>query len=83
MAARRATITVAIDLARGSKEAHMVTIEKIAQQLGQEVTAAFEAKGYTVAKATVNTVLHYVRHNKTVVLIEAGKVAKRHLRRVG
>jgi len=76
MAARRATITLSIDLARGSKEAHMVTIEKIAKQLGVEAVSAFEARGYTVRKAAVNTMLHYVRHNKTQIVRKATRTLR-------
>lgn len=83
MSARRATITIVVDLTKGSKEAHMVSIEKITRELGVQATSLFEAKGYTVSQSTVNTVLHTVRHNKTVIIKAAGKVAKRHLRRVG
>lgn len=64
MTERRATITIDIDLAKYSKEAHMVTVQQIAKDLGAKAIEAFEAKGYTIRRASVNTMLHYVRHTQ-------------------
>lgn len=68
MADRRATITVDIDLTKGSKEAHMVTVQRIADACGAEIVSAFEERGYSVRRASVNTTLHYVRHSATTWL---------------
>lgn len=76
MAERRATIVLDIDLAKYSKEAHMVTVEKIAHDLGAIAVKAFEDRGYTVRRASVNTMLHYVRHSSRVWL---KRPLKRHL----
>lgn len=78
--ARRISITVDIDLARGSKEAHAVTIEKIANQIGRTATSLIENKGYTIEKAEVRTVLHYVRHELKTVLMNRN--VRRILRKV-
>lgn len=80
MAKRRATLVIDIDLARGSKEAHMVTVEKIANKVGQMAVEAFEARGYRVHEAKINTTLHYVRHSTTAWLKRA---SKRKIRLVG
>lgn len=74
MAERRITIDIAIDLARSSKEAHAVTIKKIADQIGEEAVKTFEARGYRVRAATVNTLMHYVRHDMTTVLRKARRL---------
>ena len=74
---RQAVITVVVDLKKYSKEAHMVTIEKLGLEVGEYARKAFEAKGYKIEAARVTTVLQYVRHSKTVA-VKAAK-ATRHL----
>lgn len=71
MASRTISILVNIDLAKGSKEAHAVTIKKIADAIGAQAVEAIEAKGYTVRAAHVETVLHYVRHEMRTQLKKA------------
>lgn len=68
MAERRIDFLVSIDLAKGSKEAHAVTIDKIAEQVGKFATERMETYGYGVRRATSTTTLHYVRHTLTHII---------------
>lgn len=77
---RQVVFTVVIDLAKGSKEAHMVTVERIGKELGATAMTLMNDKGYAVKAANVTTLLHYVRHNKTTVLKAVRKATT--LRRV-
>lgn len=79
MPERRITIEVSIDLARKSKNAHEVTIKKIAKELGGVAQGMMESNGYQVRQIKVRNLMHYVRHDNTVTIFRA---AKRHLKRV-
>lgn len=78
MAERRISMIVHIDLAKASKEAHAVTIEKLAKQVGTYAADLIEDHGYTIRKAHVETVMHYVRHE----LHSNIRTVKRALRKV-
>jgi hypothetical protein len=73
MADRRTTITIDIDLAKNSKEAHLVSIKQIVEDQAEQIVAAFERNGYDVRRASVNTTLHYVRHSVTTWLRRSSK----------
>lgn len=79
MAKRRISIIIDMDLAKGSKEAHAVTIKKIADIVGSDAVQAVRDKGYRVDAAQVRTVMHYVRHELTTTLV---KQTVRRLRKV-
>lgn len=68
MAERRVTISVDIDLARGSKEAYEPTIRRLADDVGAHVLDVFERNGFRVRAAKVNTLMHYVRHDMSTIL---------------
>jgi hypothetical protein len=71
---RRVTITLDIDLAKYSKEAHMVTVQKIADALGAHAVSLFEDTGYKVHSASASTMMHYVRHTSRTMLRRAKKL---------
>jgi len=81
MAQRRIELKVIIDLAKGSKEAHEVTIKKIAEEVGWTAVTLMEKKGYSIRQAHISHLLHYVRHDITKTLVKAP--AKRLLKMVG
>ena len=62
---RRVSFTIDLDLAKGSKEAHAVTVERIARRILRETEQVMIDKGYKVQGATITTLLHTVRH-KTI-----------------
>lgn len=62
MAERRITIKIDIDLDKYSKEAHAVTVRRIAYDVGQYATQMFTDNGYTVRASNLETTIHYVRH---------------------
>lgn len=68
MAERRITLQIDIDLAKHSKEAHAVTIEKIAKAVAAHAVELIEDKGYSIRRASATTTMHYVRHVLPVVL---------------
>ena len=80
MATRRISIIIDMDLAKGSKEAHAVTIKRIADLIGSETVELVKSKGYRVDSAQVRTVMHYVRHEMSTMLVK--KVVRR-LKKVG
>lgn len=79
MAERRISFLVEIDLTKGSKEAHAVTIEKIANRIAEFAVQQMEGKNYDIRRAVVSTEMHYVRHVLKNVIVAA---SKRRLRRV-
>lgn len=68
MTQRRIDITVSVELARSSKEAYEPTIKKLADSIGEASIELFEAHGYNVRQAHVETLMHYVRHSFSSVL---------------
>jgi hypothetical protein len=56
------------ELARGSKEAHQVSIDRLVQKVGAVALELMDAKGYSVSKATTSGEISYVRHVWTHVL---------------
>lgn len=67
-AERHIKVTLDFVLQKGSKEAHLVSIEPIAHQIGRSALTMLEEHGYTISEASVNTLLAYVRHNSTKVI---------------
>lgn len=80
MAERRISFLIDIDLSKGSKEAHAVTIEKIAHKLGGVAVDLMEAHNYDIRRAVTTTEIHYVRHILKDVVVAT---VKRRLRKVG
>lgn len=62
MAKRRISMLIDIDLKNYSKEAHAVTITKIAGEVARYADKLMVENGYTPNKTMVTTTLHYVRH---------------------
>lgn len=70
VARRTVEIKVVVDLAKGSKEAHARTIRRIADEIGLYAVRELEDRNYTIQKATVTTLMHYVRHDLTTTLVK-------------
>jgi alpha-L-arabinofuranosidase len=79
---RRVTMLVELDLPRGSKEAHEVTVRKIAQEVGKVATSLMEERGYTVSTSNVTLTMHTVRHVTKLAIKKAVKSKKRLLKAV-
>jgi hypothetical protein len=71
---RRVTMLIEMDLPRGSKEAHEVTVRKIARQVGTFATGLMEDNGYTVRQSNVVLTLHTVRHVTKLQIKNAKKI---------
>ena len=80
MAKRVVEFTVVMELARASKEAHAVTINKVARQVGAHAVELMDDRGYTVERAEVTNLMHYVRHAIRTTLVGGRRV--RHLKKV-
>jgi len=68
MSERRITIQIDIDLQKNSKEAHAVTIDRMANRIGVYVDQMFVDWYYKPRRVTVTTTMHYVRHTLTKVI---------------
>lgn len=79
MAERIVRIVTEVALEKYSKEAHAVTMKKIAEAAGRAVTDDFLARGYKVRWANTQLLMHYVRHDHLIRII---KPAVRRLKRV-
>jgi len=77
--ARRISFLIEVDLAKYSKEAHAVTIERIANKLGGVAVELMEAHNYDISRAVSSTEIYYVRHVLKNVLVAP---VKRKLRKV-
>ena len=79
--ARQIVLTVVVDLAKGTKEAHERTISRLATGAAEEFVQSLSRNGYTVRSSGFNLLMHYVRHDNFTWITKPAKAVRR-LKRV-